>query len=86
MPIGTFENELTVQLWQPVTIRGFTFNVGDNLTLDQTKVEVTPAEGGNFAWLYATYQAEQTGNDSRRSGTGCRRPCCARGRRSRPPG
>ena len=39
MPIGLFENELTVQLWQPVTIRGFTFNVGDNLTLDQTKVD-----------------------------------------------
>ena len=38
MPIGVFENELTVQLWQPVTIRGYTFNVGDNVTLDQTKV------------------------------------------------
>ena len=63
MPIGTFENELTVQLWRPVTIRGFTFNVGDNLTLDQSKVEVAPPEGGNFAWLSATSQAEQTGND-----------------------
>src|SRR5271156_3860135 len=30
MPIGLFENELTVQLWQPVTVRGYTFNVGDN--------------------------------------------------------
>ena len=51
MPIDTFENELTVQLWQPVTIRGFTFNVGDNLTLDRTKVAKTEADGGNFAWL-----------------------------------
>ena len=62
MPIGVFENELTVQLWQPVTIRGYTFNVGDNVTLDQTKVEKTPAVGGDFAWLFATYQAERTGN------------------------
>jgi cbb3-type cytochrome oxidase cytochrome c subunit len=61
MPIGVFENELTVQLWQPATIRGFTFNVGDNITLDQTKVEKTPAVGGDFAWLYSTYQAERTG-------------------------
>ena len=52
MPIGLFENELTVQLWKPVTIRGYTFNVGDNVTLDQTKVQKTPAVGGNFAWLY----------------------------------
>ena len=37
MPIGLFENELTVQLWKPVTIRGYTFSVGDNLTLDQTR-------------------------------------------------
>ena len=41
MPIGLFENELTVQLWKPVTIRGYTFNVGDNVTLDQTKVQKT---------------------------------------------
>ena len=31
MPTGLFENEVTVQLWQPVTIRGYTFNVGDNV-------------------------------------------------------
>src|SRR6185437_16918735 len=35
MPIGLFEDELTVQLWKPVTIRGFTFNVGDNITLNR---------------------------------------------------
>jgi hypothetical protein len=61
MPIGLFENELTVQLWKPVTIRGYTFNVGDNVTLDQTKVEKTPAVGGNFAWLYSTTAQERTG-------------------------
>ncbi len=62
MQIGLFENELTVQVWQPVTIRGYVFNVGDNLTLDQTKVETTPAVGGDFPFLYATYQTERTGN------------------------
>jgi len=62
MPIGLFENEMTVQLWQPVTIRGYTFNIGYNVKLDQTKVQKTPAVGGDFAWLFATYQAERTGN------------------------
>ena len=62
MPIGLFENELTVQLWQPVTIRGYVFNVGDNVTLDQTKVEKTPPVGGDYPFLYAAYQAERTGN------------------------
>ena len=62
MPIGLFENELTVQLWQPVTVRGYTFNIGDNVTLDQTKIQKTPSVGGDFAWLFATYQAERTGN------------------------
>ena len=61
MPIGLFENELTVQVWKPVTIRGYTFNVGDNVTLDQTKVQKTPAVGGDFAWLYATTAQERTG-------------------------
>ena len=61
MPIGLFENELTVQLWKPVTIRGYTFNVGDNVTLDQTKVQKTPALGGDFAWLYSTTAQERTG-------------------------
>ena len=61
MPIGLFENELTVQLWKPVMIRGYTFNVGDNVTLDQTKVQKTPAVGGNFAWLYSTTFQERTG-------------------------
>ena len=61
MPIDTVDNELTVQLWQPVAIRGFWFNVGDNLTLDRTKVATTGANGGNFAWLFATAEAERTG-------------------------
>ncbi len=65
MPIGLFENELTVQLWKPVTIRGYTFNVGDNVTLDQTKIQKTPAVGGDFAWLFATYSQERIGNQLR---------------------
>jgi hypothetical protein len=63
MPIGVFEDDLTVQLWRPVTIRGYTFNVGDNVTVNRTKVTTTPPEGGDFAWLYATYQAEKSGTD-----------------------
>ncbi len=50
-----------VQVWRPVTIRGYTFNVGDTVLLDPDKVQVTPAEGGNFAWLYSAFEAQQTG-------------------------
>ncbi len=65
MPVGTFEDEVTLQLWRPVTIRGYTFQVGDNITINQkaSNLRKTPADGGNFAWLYATYQAEKTGSD-----------------------
>ena len=63
MPISLFENELTVQLWEPATLLGYTFNVGDTLTLDKDKVRRTEPEGGNFAWLFATTEAERTGTD-----------------------
>jgi len=63
MPIGTFDDDLTVQLWKSATIRGFTFNVGDTITLNKTKLNVTPAVGGDFAWLSATDQAEKSGGD-----------------------
>ncbi len=86
MPIELIENELTVQLWQKATIRGYTFNIGDNVTLDHNKIQKTAGQGGNFTWLYATYQSERTGNPFDRSGTGCRRRCCARATRSRLPG
>jgi cbb3-type cytochrome oxidase cytochrome c subunit len=62
MPTGTFENEATVQLWKPVTIRGYTFNIGDNLTLDQTKIRKEEGVGGGFAFLYATSQSEKAGS------------------------
>jgi len=62
MPIGLFENELTVQVWRPVSIRGYTFNIADNVTLDRTKIQTTPPNGGNFAWLYATHESERTGS------------------------
>jgi cytochrome c2 len=61
MPTQLFENDLTVQLWKPVTIRGYTFNIGDNVTLDQTKVKKEAAVGGDFPWLYATYAQERRG-------------------------
>ncbi len=63
MPLGTFENELTVQLWKPATIRGYQFMTGDTITFDQSKIEVTPAKGGDYAWLYAAYQADKTGGE-----------------------
>ncbi|GAC1472326.1 MAG: hypothetical protein NVSMB9_19420 [Isosphaeraceae bacterium] len=63
MPIGLFENELTVLLWKPVTIRGYTFNVGDTITLNSSHALKTESQGGNFAWLYATYTAERTGTE-----------------------
>ncbi len=63
MPIGLFENELTVSLWKPAMIRGYQFNVGDTITLDKTKIATTPAEGGDFAWIYAYNEAERTGGD-----------------------
>jgi cbb3-type cytochrome oxidase cytochrome c subunit len=62
MPMGLFGDELTVQLWRPVTVRGYTFNTGDNITLDQSRIQKKAAAGGDFAWLYATHQAERTGN------------------------
>ncbi|WP_165220820.1 c-type cytochrome [Aquisphaera insulae] len=62
MPIGLFEDELTVQLWKPVTIRGYTFNIGDNVTLDQKKIQKSPSVGGDFAWLYATVAQEKAGS------------------------
>ena len=86
MPIGLFENELTVQLWQPVTIRGYTFNVGDNVTLDQTKVKKTPATAATSPGSTRPTRPSGPGPSSRPSGTGCRRRCSARGTRSRRPG
>ncbi len=63
MPVAVDEEFVTVQLWRPATIRGFTFNIGDNLTLARDKVAVTPPVGGDFAWLYASAKAEETGDD-----------------------
>jgi cytochrome c2 len=70
MPIFVDEQEddqgrpvriLTLELWEPVTIRGHTFRVGDRVQIDLAQVTETPAEGGDFAWLYTAYQAAQTG-------------------------
>ena len=63
MPVAVDEEFVTVQLWRQATIRGFTFNIGDNLTLDRSKVAIAPPQGGDFAWLYASAQAEKTGDD-----------------------
>ena len=62
MQTDLVENEVTVQLWKPVTIRGYTFNIGDNLTLDRTKIQKEEGLGGGFAFLYATTQADKTGS------------------------
>ncbi|HEV3164487.1 MAG TPA: c-type cytochrome [Isosphaeraceae bacterium] len=63
MPVAIDENILSVQLWKPATIRGFTFSIGDNVALDRNKVKIAPPEGGNFAWLYATERSERSGED-----------------------
>ncbi|SIO67279.1 Cytochrome c [Singulisphaera sp. GP187] len=86
MPIGVFEDELTVQLWKPVTIRGFTFQVGDNLTLDKTKVTKTEAEGGTSPGSMPAIKRRRRGVTSPRSGTDCHRRCSVKGRRCKPPG
>ncbi|MCA1683454.1 MAG: hypothetical protein LC685_05670, partial [Actinobacteria bacterium] len=65
MPIGRSENEVTVSLWRPFTVRGYTFNVGDNVSVDLNKVKEIGSDGGNFAWLYATSEAERTGGNFR---------------------
>ncbi|OJW08773.1 MAG: hypothetical protein BGO49_08250 [Planctomycetales bacterium 71-10] len=61
MPTAEIDDEVSVQLWKPVVIRGYTFDVGDVLTVDKTRVQVEPAVGGGFAWLYAAYQSEEEG-------------------------
>ncbi len=85
MPIGLFENELTVQLWKPVTIRGYAFNVGDNVTLDQTKIKKTAGVGGNYAWLFATQAQERTGNAFEASGTVLPPPLVREGKKVQTP-
>ncbi|MDB5352152.1 MAG: Cytochrome c [Planctomycetota bacterium] len=59
MPTGEDEGKVYVQLWRPVTIRGYTFNTRDILAVNKAQVQFTPAEGGDFAWLYATVTAEK---------------------------
>jgi cbb3-type cytochrome oxidase cytochrome c subunit len=69
MPTQVLENDngelvlQALQLWRPVTIRGYAFNTGDNVIVDLSKVRTTGPEGGNFAWLYAAYEAEKTGGN-----------------------
>jgi cbb3-type cytochrome oxidase cytochrome c subunit len=60
---GKIERKLSISLWRPATVRGYTFNVRDNLTLNPDKVSVTEAEGGRFPWLYARTQADKQGTD-----------------------
>jgi len=62
MIVDSFDEEISVQLWEPVTIRGYAFNIGDNLTIDRTKVKEHPPVGGDFAWLYSIYQGDETGD------------------------
>ena len=54
MPTYEEEGRVYVSLWRPVTIRGYTFNVGDTIVVEKTKIQFTPPEGGDFAWLYAS--------------------------------
>ena len=60
---GRVERRVAVQLWKPVTVRGYTFNTGDNVTVRLDKVAVTGPNGGDFAWLYAIAESERTGSN-----------------------
>lgn len=42
----------SIQLWEPATILGYTFNIGDALVVDLLKVDTTKPKGGDFAWAY----------------------------------
>ena len=53
-------DELTLQVWRPVTVRGHTFNVGDSIKIHPAAVEEVPPVGGDFAWLYASTQTQAT--------------------------
>jgi hypothetical protein len=70
MPIATETEEaednktltrVAIQLWRPVKIRGYTFNTGDNITVDPAKVKVTEPVGGRFAWLFANVESARIG-------------------------
>jgi cbb3-type cytochrome oxidase cytochrome c subunit len=66
MPTKLLDNDLTVQLWKPVSIRGYQFSIADSVTLSQSRIDdktikKTPGLGGSFAWLYSTRQTERTG-------------------------
>ncbi|MEO6809551.1 MAG: c-type cytochrome [Isosphaeraceae bacterium] len=71
MPTASIEDEVdgepvtkvSVQLWRPATVLGYTFNVGDKITIIPEKMRKTASDGGDFAWLYATTQAAESGSD-----------------------
>ena len=53
----------TIQLWQPVTIAGHKFQVGDNITVQLDKVKQSPAVGGDFAWVFTAWNHAENGVD-----------------------
>ena len=55
------EEPQTVQLWQPVTIGGHTFQTGDNIAVKMDKVKATKADGGDFAWLFTAWNHAENG-------------------------
>lgn len=55
------EEPQTIQLWQPVTIGGHKFQIGDNVTLNLGKVKQTKADGGDFAWMFTAWNHATNG-------------------------
>ncbi len=51
----------TIQVWQPVTIAGHTFQVGDNIAMKLDKVKQLPADGGDFAWVFTAWNHAENG-------------------------
>ncbi len=55
------EEPQTIQVWQPVTIGGHTFQVGDNISMKLDKVKQEPAIGGDFAWIFTAWNHAENG-------------------------
>lgn len=55
------EEPQTIQLWQPVTIAGHKFQVGDNVTVVMDKAKQQPSIGGDFAWVFTAWNHNENG-------------------------
>jgi cbb3-type cytochrome oxidase cytochrome c subunit len=64
---GQVQHRLAIQLWKPVTVRGYTFQPYDTITVNLDKVARQAPEGGDFAWLFAHTTADRSGEPFERA-------------------